>query len=53
MEVLCLIIGPGGFIPKEEGDLSVVPPVAPSLYRMGHSISRELRMDIKIMVTKT
>lgn len=53
MEVLCFSIGPGRFISKEEGDLSVVPPVDPSLYRVGHSISRELRMDINIMVTKT
>lgn len=53
MEVLCLSIGPGRFILKEEGDLSVTLPVAQSLYRMSQPISRELRMDIKIMVRKT
>jgi len=53
MEVLCLSIHPGRFIPKEEGDLSVALPVAPSLHRMSDSISRELRMDKKIMVRKT
>ena len=53
MEVLFLSIGPGRFLPKEEGDLSVALPVALSLDRMSHSISRELRMDIKIMVRKT
>jgi hypothetical protein len=49
----CLSFGLGRFIPKEEGDLSVALPIALSLYRMSHSISRELSMDIEIVVRKT